>query len=74
VKEIRKERNKKIIENEQFEWTDSFKHPEIISIVDASKLIKDKPYGKGGNAHSDIYTPGIANLIWDCIHNIENIP
>ena len=74
VKEIRKERNKKIIENEQFEWTDSFKHPEKISIVDASALIKDKPYGKGGNAHSDIYTPGVANLIWDCIHNVENIP
>lgn len=51
------------------EWKQSFYHPEKISIVDASKLIENKPYGKGGIAHSDIYTPGIARFIWDCIDN-----
>ena len=74
VKELLRERGKKIKEEKQLEWNDSFQHPEKISIVDASELIKNKPYGKGGNAHSDIYTPGIANLMWNCIHNIENIP
>src|SRR5574341_1549360 len=49
----------------------SFSHPEKISIVDASCLIKNKPYDKGGNAHSDIYAPGIARFIWDCIGNLK---
>ena len=57
------------VENEQTEWHESFSCPGKISIVDASKLIKNKPYGKGGIAHSDIYTPGIARFIWDCIDN-----
>ncbi len=55
---------------EKQEWSQSFSDPERISIVNASKLIKNKPYGKGGNAHSDIYTPGIARFIWNCIDNL----
>ncbi|MBW7899181.1 hypothetical protein B188_27350 [Candidatus Brocadiaceae bacterium B188] len=73
VKEVQRERGEKIKEEMKLEWNDSFQHPEKISIVDASELIKNKPYGKGGNAHSDIYTPGIANFMWNCIHNIENV-
>lgn len=53
------------------EWNQSFSYSEKISIVDASALIRNKPYGKGGIAHSDIYTPGIAAFVWDCIHNLE---
>ncbi|MDE1890753.1 MAG: hypothetical protein KGI30_10975, partial [Planctomycetota bacterium] len=40
---------------EKQEWSQSFSRPEKISIVNASNLIRNKPYGKGGNAHSDIY-------------------
>jgi hypothetical protein len=54
------------------EWNQSFSLSEKISIVDASELIRNKPYGKGGIAHSDIYTPGIAMFVWDCIDNLEN--
>ncbi len=56
-------------DNHQYEWTESFSHPEKISIVDASELIRNKPYGKSGGAHSDIYTPGIARFIWDCMNS-----
>ena len=42
-----------------------------ISIVDASELIYYHPYYKDGNAHNDIYTPGIAEFIWNCINNIQ---
>ncbi|MDE1890413.1 MAG: hypothetical protein KGI30_09230, partial [Planctomycetota bacterium] len=56
-----------ILENQK--WSQSFSDPKKISIVDASDLIKNEPYDKGGNAHSDIYTPGIARFIWDCIDN-----
>jgi hypothetical protein len=38
-----------------------------ISIVNATELIYYKPYYKGGNAHNDIYTPGVAKFIWKCI-------
>ena len=41
------------------------------AIVDATNLIRRKPYGKGGSAHSDVFTPGIASFIWDCISNLE---
>ena len=58
--------------NGRTEWDESFSHPENISIVDASSLIQNKPYGKAGNAHSDIYTPGIARFIWDCINHAGN--
>ncbi|KKO18593.1 MAG: hypothetical protein DCC43_09875 [Candidatus Brocadia sp.] len=73
VREIQREMGGKIKDEEQLGWNESFRHPEKISIVDASALIKNKPYGKGGNAHSDIYTPGVAHFLWNCIHNIENI-
>jgi len=63
----------KIREEKQLGWNEGFRHPEKISIVNASELIKIKPYGKCGNAHSDIYTPGIAHFLWNCIHNVENI-
>ena len=59
------------IKDEQ-KWSQSFSHPEKISMVDASDLIMNNPYDKGGNAHSDIYTPGIARFIWDCIGNLKN--
>lgn len=55
---------------EKQEWSQSFSRPEKISIVDASNLIRNNPYDKGGYAHSDIYTPGIARFIWDCIDNL----
>ncbi len=60
---------KKEDEKQSNGWENSFKYSKKISIVDASDLIKNKPYGKGGNAHSDIYTPGIASFIWNCINN-----
>lgn len=53
------------------EWNKSFYEPKKISIVDASALIKNKPYGKGGIAHNDIYTPGVAMFVWDCIKRID---
>lgn len=59
---------KALVENE---WNHSFSHSEKISMVDTSALIRNKPYGKGGNAHSDIYTPGVAAFVWDCIDNME---
>jgi hypothetical protein len=57
---------------ESQEWEQSFSERLKISIVDATNLVKNKPYGKGGNAHSDIFTPGIASFIWDCISNLKN--
>lgn len=54
-------------------WKNSFNNQGKISIVDASALIKYEPYGKGGNAHSDVYTPGVAQFVWDCIKNIEHV-
>lgn len=54
------------------EWRDSFNKPNKISIVDASDLIKNKSYDKGGKAHSDIFTPGVANFMWDCINKGQN--
>ena len=51
-------------------WVSSFNTPNKISIIDASNLIYNNPYGKGGNAHSDIYTPGVAQLIWSAIDNL----
>jgi hypothetical protein len=53
-------------------WEQSFSEKSKISIVDTTNLVKNKPYGKGGNAHSDIFTPGIASFIWNCISNLEN--
>ncbi|GEM_PF-1610101 len=35
--------------------------------VDLSKIVKEQPYGKGGKAHSDIYTPEIGNFLWRSI-------
>lgn len=58
--------------DETQEWKQSFSERSKISIVDATNLVKNKPYGKGGNAHSDIFTPGIASFIWDCISNLKN--
>ncbi len=57
---------------EKQKWEQSFSERSKISIVDATNLVKNKPYGKGGNAHSDIFTPGIASFIWDCISNLKN--
>ncbi len=51
-------------------WVSSFNTPNKISIIDSSNLIYHNPYGKGGNAHSDIYTPGVAQLIWSAIDNL----
>jgi hypothetical protein len=51
-------------------WKQSFGISSKISIVDASELIYYRSYFKGGNAHNDIYTPGIAKFIWDCINNL----
>ena len=52
-------------------WKNSFTDSSKISIVDTSELIYYHPYQKGGNAHNDIYTPGIAEFIWNCINNIQ---
>lgn len=35
-----------------------------VEVVDASKLILHDVNGKGGTAHSDIYTRGLAQFIW----------
>jgi len=56
---------------DEAKWMDSFGNSSKISIVDASKLIFYHPYYKGGKAHNDIYTPGIAKFIWDCIDNLQ---
>ncbi|MDH4162922.1 MAG: hypothetical protein OEW15_09580 [Nitrospirota bacterium] len=48
-------------------WKDSFADPTTISIVDATEMVRYVPYAKGGKAHSDIYTPGIANFTWDVL-------
>ena len=53
-------------------WKQGFGDSSKISIVDASELIYYRSYFKGGNAHNDIYTPGIADFIWDCINNLQN--
>lgn len=52
-------------------WNQSFRISSKISIVDASELIYYRSYFKGGKAHNDIYTPGIAKFIWNCIDNIQ---
>ena len=56
----------------QPDWDESFSHTEKISIINASELIKNTPYGKRGGAHSDIYTSGIARFIWDCINHVDS--
>jgi hypothetical protein len=53
--------------NTQTEWKASFADPGTISMVDASQLVRYTPYDKGGEAHSDIYTPGMADFIWDVL-------
>ncbi len=40
---------------------------EKILLADASNIIKDHPYGKGGYAHSDIYKPEIGRFMWNLI-------
>ncbi|GAX59335.1 hypothetical protein SCALIN_C02_0014 [Candidatus Scalindua japonica] len=55
---------------DSMKWKNSFTDASKISIVDASELIYYHPYQKGGNAHNDIYTPGVADFIWSCIDNI----
>ncbi|MEO7426129.1 MAG: hypothetical protein ABI036_13155 [Fibrobacteria bacterium] len=49
-------------------WTDL--SPEMdgkIITMDVSGIVKDQPYGKGGGAHSDIYTPEIGRFLWKSI-------
>ena len=55
---------------DEVKWKQGLENSSKISIIDASELIYYLPYFKGGNAHNDIYTPGIANFIWDCIDNL----
>jgi hypothetical protein len=35
--------------------------------MDMSSIVKDQPYGKGGGAHSDIYTPQMGRFLWNSI-------
>lgn len=49
-------------------WTASArKDRRRIFSVDLSSIVKDQPYGKGGGAHSDIYTPEIGSFLWKTI-------
>jgi hypothetical protein len=38
-----------------------------IITMDVSSIVKYQPYGKGGGAHSDIYTPEIGRFLWNSI-------
>ena len=38
-----------------------------IFTMDVTSIVKDQPYGKGGGAHSDIYTPETGMLLWRSI-------
>lgn len=38
-----------------------------IFTMDVSGIVKEQPYGKGGGAHSDIYTPEMGRFLWDSI-------
>ncbi len=48
-------------------WTSLGEINDKVAMIDASSLVKFSPYNKGGKAHSDIYTPGMAAFIWDVI-------
>jgi hypothetical protein len=55
-------------------WKLSFSDSSKISIVDASELIYYNVHFKPLRAHNDIYTPGIAEFIWNCINNLPVRP
>ncbi|MBW8889169.1 MAG: hypothetical protein JF616_15550 [Fibrobacteres bacterium] len=38
-----------------------------IFTIDVSSIVKERPYGKGGGAHSDIYTPEMGRFLWESI-------
>lgn len=49
-------------------WSKSAKNEKgKIFSLDLSRIVKDQPYGKGGGAHSDIYTPEIGRFLWKTI-------
>lgn len=40
-----------------------------ILYLDVSEIVRYQTYGKGGNAHSDIYTPEMGRLLWKLIQS-----
>ncbi|RZM80949.1 hypothetical protein C3B51_10535 [Pseudoalteromonas rubra] len=49
-------------------WHHDLHNESRIAYVNASELIHYDVYQKGGGAHSDIYTPGVASFLWDVIN------
>lgn len=45
----------------------SFKADKQLLLIDASAIIKQDAYKKGGGAHSDIYNDEVSKLLWDLI-------
>ena len=45
--------------------------PSKILLVDASRVIRHNQPCTGGGAHSDVYSPEVANLVWDFIRVLE---
>jgi hypothetical protein len=58
--------------NNDTAWRKSLKDSCRIAMIDASEIVKKEAYNKGGTAHSDIYTPAIAQLIWDALESIPD--
>jgi len=52
-------------ESDTKSWDMAFNddHKEVV-MIDASEIVKHSGYGHWGKAHSDIFTPAIAKLIW----------
>ncbi len=58
-------------EAQQNEWAAIGQSAARVAMVDASDLVRFTPYNKGGKSHSDIYTPGMADFIWDVISRLD---
>jgi pimeloyl-ACP methyl ester carboxylesterase len=44
-------------------WSESLRDGAVVTYIDASRIVRFEAYGKGGKAHSDIYTAQVADLL-----------
>ncbi|MEM7487385.1 MAG: alpha/beta hydrolase [Bacteroidota bacterium] len=47
----------------------TFKYAEQLLLIDASEIIRQEAYKKGGGAHSDIYNKEVSKMLWELIHS-----
>lgn len=55
-------------------WNDALADPTRIVMVDASNIVRYESHEHFGKAHSDIFTPQIAQLIWFSIEALRKSP